>query len=65
MRTALLLTLVSLLLLSQTSCGLLMNTANRAKHVLQWPFRAGAALDPRFLDPATELEREWVNPRFA
>ncbi|MDF1858750.1 MAG: hypothetical protein P1U87_00975 [Verrucomicrobiales bacterium] len=63
MRKALLLTLVSLLLLCQTSCGLLMNTANRAKHVLQWPFRA--ALDPRFLDPASELDREWVNPRFA
>ena len=57
MRIGLLLSLVSLLLLSQTSCGVLSRQATNAKHILQWPFRA--ELDSRFLQkPCSEMERE-------
>lgn len=63
MRKALLLTVVSAFLLSQVSCGALMHQANRAKHILQWPFRA--ELDSRFFDTAPEVERDLVAPRFA
>lgn len=62
MRNAILLILVSVCLLSQTSCGILSHQANRAKHILQWPFRA--ELDSRLLDETPEIDREWVKPRW-
>ena len=54
MRSAILLGLLSLVLLSQTSCGVLAHQANRAKHIMQWPFRAGAELDSRYLKNPSE-----------
>lgn len=63
MKSLLIATAVVAFALSQTSCGMLGYQANRAKHLLQWPFRA--EVHPRHIDGVGDLERDVVEPRFA
>ena len=63
MRNVILLALVAVCLICQTSCGVLSHQANRAKHILQWPFRA--ELDSRFLEQTPEIDREWFDSKWS
>ncbi len=63
MRNVILLAFVAVCLSCQTSCGMLGHQANRAKQILQWPFRA--ELDSRFLEQTPEIDREWVDSKWS